>query len=174
MNKSLGKLGYKYKSNSTHTPVGMKPDYFIEKLGLIFEFDGPIHYQSTFKILKDRIKYRNLNSIELNGKPKILRVIRIPYYWQLTRDVAKYMFGDLIKHFSERLTNLPKEGFYSDEKYFIQCNLVSNFESHFVIFTLWNCFGMRGSGMRTKWVLKKSSSRKEMLNRLQITQTKFL
>ena len=96
----------------------MKPDYFIEKLGLIFEFDGPIHYQNTFKILKDRIKYGNLDSIELNGKPKILRVIRIPYYWQLTRDVAKYIFRDLVKHFSERLPNLPKEGFYSDEKYF--------------------------------------------------------
>ena len=116
MDKSLGELGYKHKSNSKK--VGMVPDYFIEKLGLIFEFDGPIHYQSTFKILKDQMKYTNLNSIELNGKPKILRVIRIPYYWQLTRDVAKYMFGDLIKHFSERLTNLPKEGFYSDEKYF--------------------------------------------------------
>jgi len=116
MDKSLGELGYKHKSNSKK--VGMKPDYFIEKLGLIFEFDGPIHYQSTFKILKDQMKYTNLNSIELNGKPKILRVIRIPYYWQLTRDVAKYMFGDLIKHFSERLPSLPKEGFYSDEKYF--------------------------------------------------------
>ncbi len=116
MDKSLGELGYKYKSNSKK--VGMTPDYFIEKLGLIFEFDGPIHYQNTFKILKDRIKYGNLDSIELNGKPKILRVIRIPYYWQLTRDVAKYIFGDLIKHFSEHLPNLPKEGFYSDEKYF--------------------------------------------------------
>tara|TARA_Y100000294_G_scaffold160391_1_gene163983 strand:- start:435 stop:1391 length:957 start_codon:yes stop_codon:yes gene_type:complete len=116
MNKSLGELGYIHKLNSKK--VGMKPDYFIEKLGLIFEFDGPIHYQNTFKILKDQIKYTNLNSIELNGKPKILRVIRIPYYWQLTRDVAKYIFDDLMKHFSESLPNLPKEGFYSDEKYF--------------------------------------------------------
>ena len=48
MDKSLGELGYKYKSNSKK--VGMTPDYFIEKLGLIFEFDGPIHYQNTFKI----------------------------------------------------------------------------------------------------------------------------
>ena len=116
MDKSLGELGYVHKSNSKK--VGMKPDYFIEKLGLIFEFDGPIHYQNTFKILKDRIKYGNLDSIELNGKPKILRVIRIPYYWQLTRDVAKYIFRGLVKHFSERLPNLPKEGFYNDEKYF--------------------------------------------------------
>ena len=116
--KTLGKLGYKYKSNSKHTPVGMTPDYFIEKLGLVFEFDGPVHYQNTFKMLKDQKKYNKLDSIELNGEPKIIRVIRIPYYWQLTKDVAKYMFDDLVKHFSKDLKNLPKDGFYSDEKYF--------------------------------------------------------
>ena len=114
--KKLRQLGYEYKSNKA--PLRMEPDYFIEKLGLIFEFDGPIHYQNTFKYLSDGRKYSKLNSIELNGKPKNLRVIRIPYYYSLTKDVAKYIFGDLIKYFSKELQTLPIDGFYSDEKYF--------------------------------------------------------
>ena len=48
------------------------------------------------------------------GKDKI---IRIPYYYQLSKDVAKFIFEDLIKYFSKDLENLPKEGFYDDKKY---------------------------------------------------------
>ena len=44
-------------------------------------------------------------------------IIRIPYYFQLTKDVSKFVFRDLIHHFSKELDTLPKEGFYSDEKF---------------------------------------------------------
>ena len=37
--KKLKQLGYEAKSN-------IEPDYFYESLGLIFEFDGPDHYNN--------------------------------------------------------------------------------------------------------------------------------
>ena len=40
--KTLKQLGYEAKSN-------IEPDYFIESLGLIFEFDGPDHYKIPLK-----------------------------------------------------------------------------------------------------------------------------
>ena len=115
--KTLRKLGYEAKSN-------IEPDYFIESLGLIFEFDGPNHYNESFKVMKDERKYTNLKYIKKNGKNVKLRIIRIPYYVQLTKDVAKFIFNDLIKHFSKDLKNLPPKGFYSDEKYQIAISKV--------------------------------------------------
>ena len=108
--KTLKQLGYEAKSN-------IEPDYFIESLGLIFEFDGPNHYNDSFKVMKDERKYSNLEYIRKNGNNVVIRIIRIPYYVQLSKDVAKFIFKDLIKHFSKELKNLPSEGFYSDEKY---------------------------------------------------------
>ena len=95
----------------------MEADYFIESLGIIFEFDGPDHYNNPFKIIRDERKYRELNSIKKKGKKVKIRIIRIPYYYQLSKDVAKFIFDDLIKYFSKDLENLPKEGFYRDKKY---------------------------------------------------------
>ena len=39
---------------------------------------------------------------------EIVRIIRIPYYFQLTKDVAKFIFKDLIKHFSKVLNMTEK------------------------------------------------------------------
>ena len=108
--KTLRKIGYESDNN-------IEPDYFIESLGLIFEFDGPDHYNNPFKIIRDERKYRGLKSIKKNGKSVKIRIIRIPYYFQLTKDVSKFVFKDLINHFSKELDTLPKEGFYSDEKF---------------------------------------------------------
>ena len=110
--KKLKKLDYDVKSN-------IEPDYFYENLGLIFEFDGPDHYNNSHKIMKDERKYKNLKYIKKNGKDVVFKIIRIPYYIQLSKDVAKFLFKDLIVHFSKELKNLPSEseGFYSDEKY---------------------------------------------------------
>ena len=47
----------------------MEADYFIESLGIIFEFDGPDHY-NNFKIIRDERKYRELNSIKKKVKSK--------------------------------------------------------------------------------------------------------
>ena len=60
---------------------------------------------------------KNLKYIKKNGKDVVFKIIRIPYYVQLSKDVAKFLFKDLIVHFSKELKNLPSEGFYSDEKY---------------------------------------------------------
>ena len=108
--KSLKKLGLEAKSN-------IEPDYFIESLGLVFEFDGPNHYTDSFKIMRDERKYKGLEHIKKNGEIFRIRIIRIPYYLQLTKDVAKFIFRDLVSHFSKVLKNLPSKGFYTDEKY---------------------------------------------------------
>ena len=108
--KKIKQLGYEAKSN-------IEPDYFIENLGLIFEFDGPDHYNNSIKVMKDERKYQNLKFLKKNGKSINVRIIRVPYYFQLTKGVAKFIFKDLIIHFSKELKNLPTNGFYSDDKY---------------------------------------------------------
>jgi hypothetical protein len=108
--KTLKKLGYEGKSN-------IEPDYFYESLGLIFEFDGPNHYNDSLKIMKDERKYKNLKYIKKNGSDVVFKIIRIPYFVQLSKDVAKFLFKDLIIHFSKELKTLPSDGFYSDKKY---------------------------------------------------------
>ena len=115
--KTLKQLGYDAKSN-------IEPDYFIENLGLIFEFDGPDHYNDSFKVMKDERKYNGLKYIKKNGSNALIRIIRIPYYMQLSKDVAKFIFKDLINHFSKDIKNLPSKGFYSDEKYQIAISKV--------------------------------------------------
>ena len=102
--KKLKQLGYEAKSN-------IEPDYFYESLGLIFEFDGPDHYNNSYKIMKDENKYKNLKYIKKNGNKVDLRIIRIPYYAQLSKDIAKFLFKDLIIHFGKVLKKLPSEGF---------------------------------------------------------------
>ena len=99
VNKKLRALGYK-------TTYAAEPDYFFEKLGLWFEFDGNHHYMEPFKYLSDERKYDSLKSIELKGKPIKINIIRIPYYYGFTRDVAKYIFKTLIKYFQKDNKNL--------------------------------------------------------------------
>tara|TARA_B110001454_G_scaffold145377_1_gene134868 strand:+ start:451 stop:1395 length:945 start_codon:yes stop_codon:yes gene_type:complete len=108
--KKLKKLGYDLENN-------IEADYFIEDLGLIFEFDGPPHYSNPFKIVADNRKYKCTENIKKKGKKIDIRIIRIPYYFQLTKDVAKFLFKDLIKHFSKILKNLSSNGYYTDDKF---------------------------------------------------------
>lgn len=88
-----------------------QPDYLIKKYKLIFEYDGPDHYRNPFKIYSDRRKFKEYQNYGY-------RVVRWPYYMQLSKDVAEYIFGDLIKHFRHDLKKLPKKGFYRNEKFF--------------------------------------------------------
>ena len=63
-----------------------RPDYRSESLKLIVEFDGLPHYQNPDIILKDKVnteKYQNMG----------YRVVRIPYFIQLTNKAVKQLFN---------------------------------------------------------------------------------
>lgn len=64
----------------------IRPDYRCEKLKLIVEFDGLPHYKNPDRIIADEqndIIYQHLG----------YKVVRIPYFIQLTNDVIKKLFG---------------------------------------------------------------------------------
>lgn len=64
----------------------IRPDYRCEELKLIIEFDGVQHYQKPDRIKKD-------DENELVYKDNGYKVIRIPYFIQLTNNVVKKLFG---------------------------------------------------------------------------------
>ena len=64
----------------------IRPDYLCEEEKIIIEFDGLQHYTNPANILKDK---ENQAVYESFG----YRVIRIPYFIQITQDVAREMFG---------------------------------------------------------------------------------
>ncbi len=64
----------------------IRPDFLCEELKLIIEFDGLQHYTNPKNIRTDR---ENQQTYESFG----YRVIRIPYFIQLTQSVVKEMFG---------------------------------------------------------------------------------
>ena len=79
-----------------------KPDYRSEKLKMIVEFDGTYHYNSPNDIerdLKNQQNYINLG----------YKVVRIPFFIQLTNEVVKILFGVDVpfKLFNE---NIPSIG----------------------------------------------------------------
>lgn len=78
-----------------------RPDYRNEKLRLIVEFDGVQHYTSPERIRRDvsnTEKYKRLG----------YRVVRIPYFIQLTTDAVNKLFADVLEHkFAKKLFN-PK------------------------------------------------------------------
>lgn len=64
----------------------IRPDYRSDSLKLIVEFDGLQHYKDYEIIIKDEQK----NKIyEQNG----YKVVRIPYFIQLTNEAVEKMFG---------------------------------------------------------------------------------
>ena len=111
INVTLNQIGFDVKNK-------IEADYFIEELGLIFEFDGPPHYNNPFKIVADERKKKLVEKLTKNGKKTDVRIIRIPYYFQLTKDVAKFLFNDLIKHYSKDLKNLSSNGYFSEDKFY--------------------------------------------------------
>lgn len=63
----------------------IRPDYRCERLKLIIEFDGVPHYQDPKRIKDD---FENQRFYEAHG----YKVVRIPYFIQLSNDVVKQMF----------------------------------------------------------------------------------
>lgn len=76
--KVLGKInGTMYRT---------RPDYRSENLKLIIEFDGLQHYNNPDYIIKD---FKNTETYQALG----YKVIRIPYFIQLTRSNIKKLFN---------------------------------------------------------------------------------
>ena len=82
----------------------------IEGKNIVFEFNGNHHYQSTFKIFADWRKNEVLTNPSRNHENKEFIVFKIPYYMQLTRDYALYLFQDLAK-------KKIGKSFYNDNKF---------------------------------------------------------
>lgn len=85
------KLGYEVIHNKKLPNIKelYRPDYRIEKIKLIIEFDGYQHFTNNKNIITDQIKdelYEKLG----------YRVIRIPYFIQLSHDVLERLFNDYI------------------------------------------------------------------------------
>ena len=83
----------------------IRPDYRSEKLKMIVEFDGILHYKKVEEIINDERK----NKIyEDNG----YKVVRIPYFIQMTNEVAYQLFGVKVKEplFNPNIPSLGIEG----------------------------------------------------------------
>ena len=83
----------------------IRPDYRCEELKLIVEFDGVHHYTNPDVIYKDE---RNTRIYEQLG----YKVIRIPYFIQLTTDAVNLLFEVDIKEplFPEDIPSLGPKG----------------------------------------------------------------
>jgi hypothetical protein len=77
-----------------------RPDYHSDRHKLVVEFDGDQHYRSSRVILGDVERDAFFTS---NG----FRVIRIPYFVQLSRAVIADLFGDLA-HTTHDFLNFPQ------------------------------------------------------------------
>ena len=67
-----------------------RPDYRNDKLKLIVEFDGYLHYSSSKTIIADKIKDETYSKMEYN-------IIRIPYFIQLNKQITKLLFNKILK-----------------------------------------------------------------------------
>ena len=64
-----------------------KVDCYSETMKMIWEYEGPDHYENVWKLKRDTERQ---SYFEAAG----YRFLRWPYYLQLTRDVARHYFGD--------------------------------------------------------------------------------
>ena len=71
-----------------------KVDCYSKTKKIIFEYEGPLHYENVWKLKRDEER-------ESYFKKLGFKFYRWPYYCQLTRDIAKFFFND----------------FYSEDKY---------------------------------------------------------
>ena len=69
---------------------GIRPDYRSDSLKLVIEFDGVQHYTNPARIEKD---IENKKIYEKCG----YKVVRIPYFIQLTNKAVEQMFGVNVK-----------------------------------------------------------------------------
>ena len=94
------KLNFRYMIEPDFVILPKEKGFFKDRYNnnieaLIFEFDGDKHYYSSTVINSDNNKMKQLENFDL-------RRIRIPYYFQLTKDIAKFIFDDLIYHYTGR------------------------------------------------------------------------
>ncbi len=66
-----------------------RPDYRCESEKLIIEFDGYAHYCKALRILIDAEKDEDYSALGY-------RIVRIPYFLQITNQVIKHIFGKAI------------------------------------------------------------------------------
>ena len=90
-------------------PENFRPDYHCPELGIAVEFDGYQHYTLAKNILKDQHKdiiYRKLG----------YKIIRIPYYIQLSDDIIYKLFNVKIQIKDQVLRSIQSypQGFVSD------------------------------------------------------------
>ncbi|HBX63200.1 MULTISPECIES: DUF559 domain-containing protein [unclassified Empedobacter] len=79
-NKTIG------QNNSEGKNILSRPDYRSEKLKLIIEFDGLLHYTKPETIEKDEVNTKIYESFGY-------KVVRIPYFIQLTRTAVSTLFN---------------------------------------------------------------------------------
>ena len=106
----------------------------IDDKHVVFEFNGNHHYQSPFKMNTDKRKKsvlddanRNTTVTKSSGPGEKYITIKIPYYMQLTKDFAKYIFQDVC------LAKLDKS-FYSEEKFIKAIKALYNTDDENMIF----------------------------------------
>lgn len=82
-----------------------RPDYRSEKLKMIVEFDGIQHYTNPDIIIKDIESTKFYESLGY-------KVIRIPYFIQLTNEVVKILFNINVKEklFPDTIPSLTYKG----------------------------------------------------------------
>ena len=104
-------------------------DHYAEIDGkdIVFEFNGNHHYQSSFKILTDWRKNEVLTTPSRNSHNKKFIIFKVPYYMQLTKDYAKYIFHDLAK-------KKIGKSFYSDEKFINAIKKIYNTDKEELIY----------------------------------------
>lgn len=98
--KAIGKVyGKSYR---------IRPDFRSESLKLIVEFDGLPHYTRPAIIEKDK---QNTAIYESLG----YKVVRIPYFIQLTNEVVKQMFGVDVDEvlFDPSIPSLTGDGYHT-------------------------------------------------------------
>lgn len=88
-----------------------RPDYRSDSLKLIVEFDGLPHYQKPDIILND---YKSIELYNNFG----YKVVRIPYFIQLTNDAVKTLFSVDVKTklFDENISSLSSK-YYNTPAY---------------------------------------------------------
>ena len=104
-------------------------DWYAEIKGkhVVFEFNGNHHYQSSFKILTDWRKHEVLSDPDRNHLNEKFIIFKIPYYMQLTKDYAKYLFRDLAE---EKLG----QNFYKEQKFKKAIKKIYNTDNEDLIF----------------------------------------
>lgn len=85
-----------------------RPDYYSPSLQLAIEFDGIPHYTSPIACIKD---YERIELYKNNG----IKLVRIPYFIPLTKEIADSLFSEYkeynsIELFPDKVPSLTDKG----------------------------------------------------------------